>query len=95
MAALLPPHRADFQAQSLSCSAVSRIARCSRVGDTPTMDPLSTLLLAMGTALDCNALTRVADELEVLPAADAAVLAGMVRELASIAPERVEPPPKR
>jgi hypothetical protein len=53
-------------------------------GDTEEMDALSSLLLAIGTALEPDALTRVADELEKLPAADAADLANLVRELAEL-----------
>jgi hypothetical protein len=49
-------------------------------------DPTSLRLLAIGTALDPDALTRVADELEQLPAADAADLASLVRQLAELRP---------
>ncbi len=52
------------------------------------MDPLSTLLLAIGTALDRDALERVADELDGLPGPDAPDLAAMVRQLAEIAQDR-------
>lgn len=55
------------------------------------MDPLSTLLLALGTALDAGALRRVADELCEVPAPAAGELSCLVRKLAELAADAGRP----